>query len=148
MKEKIKNRLNKEVIWRIIMLFIIFLFGYLMGGNVIYFPLLVYIYFGYILYFKEKNNVDKKSFKVYWIIFILLILLNFAGKTGLSLTDYYFLYTLGASILATILIWLYSIKHWLTQDKLSNKSFGIVAFLSIQGILRSLIVLLLLLFNL
>jgi hypothetical protein len=75
-------------------------------------------------------------------------LLNFAGKTGLSLTDYYFLYTLGASILATILIWLYSIKHWLTQDKLSNKSFGIVAFLSIQGILRSLIVLLLLLFNL
>jgi hypothetical protein len=62
MKEKIKNRLNKEVIWRIIMLFIIFLFGYLMGGNVIYFPLLVYIYFGYILYFKEKNNVDHLRF--------------------------------------------------------------------------------------
>ncbi len=150
-KQNLFLRRNKEVIKRFFILIIIYILLLpvdfwigVIGSITGIFTTIIFIYFGFKLY-KEREKLSKNSIKIFWRMVAIFLGFVFLWPEILSVSPLDLTVNMGLSFIFLLFFWSYFFFYWLKEVNLSNKSFAVSLFLSVQGVLFSLIALLVLL---
>ncbi len=150
-KQNLLLRRNKELVKYFSILIIIYILLLpvdfwigVIGSITGIFTTIIFIYFGFKLY-KEREKLSKNSIKIFWRMVAIFLGFVFLWPEILSVSPLDLTVNMGLSFIFLLFFWLYFFFYWLKEVNLSNKSFAVSLFLSVQGVLFSLIALLVLL---